>query len=148
MPFGARCSFANVAAEARPSNVPAIVSFVPLSVAVTDPTPVTFGEAAATGTGDSRPRYAGAAWAVTKAGDTAIATAVSNANRFMSRDLIADAGFPAGRGFPDTIACAFSPEISTLEPKRRARPAAGLVRRLRQPQRTAGNGQLGAGRRH
>ena len=55
IPFGARCSFANVAGDASPSNVPAMVSFVPVSVAVTDPTPVTVGDAAATGTGDSRP---------------------------------------------------------------------------------------------
>jgi hypothetical protein len=35
--------------------VPAIDSFVALSVAVTLPTPVTVGEAAATGTGERRP---------------------------------------------------------------------------------------------
>jgi hypothetical protein len=32
-----------------------MVSFIPDSVAVTDPTPVTLGDAAATGTGESRP---------------------------------------------------------------------------------------------
>ena len=43
------------AGDASPSNVPAMVSFVPDSVAVTAPTPVTLGDAAATGTGESRP---------------------------------------------------------------------------------------------